>query len=122
MAKMLKPKPQPKPQWRRTTIREWREWSGKTLAEMAVAVDYNEGYLSELENGNRRYNQDLLEKIAEFLKVPVSYLLSRKPEPKSKVLDYSDPYVAAEIMSKLEEPDKRRIGSLIKTYLDTAEK
>lgn len=117
MAKEAAPRTR-QPQWRRTFIREWREYAGKTLAEMAVAVDYNEGYLSDLEKGIRRYNQDLLEQIADFVGVPTTYLLSRKPPVKGKPLDYSDPALIVYGLEKLPEAERRRIGRFVKGYED----
>lgn len=89
-----------------------------TLAELAVALDMNEGYLSSLENGKRRYNQDILEKAAETFKIPVAWLLSRKPMPEDRDVDYSDPYIAASVMADLDPSERKRVGALIKSYRD----
>lgn len=115
MAKMVKAA---RPKWRRTFIREWRLFRQMTLADLALAMDMNEGYLSELENGNRRYNQSILESAAKILKVPEGYLLSRKPTDGESDLDYSDPYVAAPALERIDERDRQRIGTIIKSYQD----
>jgi transcriptional regulator with XRE-family HTH domain len=107
-------------QWRRTTIREHRLAKGMSLAELAQAMEMNEGYLSGLENGRRRYNQDILEKAAKIFDVPVSHLLTRKPLPKDfAAIDYSDPAVAAAAMDELDDADRRRIAGVIASYHKT---
>lgn len=108
-------KPTKPAKWRRTFIREWRIAKGMTLADLAFGMEMNEGYLSELENGQRRYNQDIIERAAKILEVPEVYLLSRKPQESGEI-DYSDPYAAANAMERLDERDRRRIGSIIKSY------
>lgn len=89
-----------------------------TLAELAVALEMNEGYLSSLENGKRRYNQDILEKAAGIFQIPAAWLLSRKPVPADRDADYSDPYVVASVMADLDPSERRRVGALIKSYKD----
>lgn len=113
---MAKTTKQDAPQWRRTFLREWRIWKGLTLAALADTMDTNEGYLSEIENGKRRYNQDHLEAAASIIGVPVTYLLNRKPPPKGEELDYSDPDLAAHLMETLKPAERKHIGSLIKSF------
>jgi len=101
----------------KTTIRDWRLHVGMSLLDLATAMDMNEGYLSDLENGKRRYNQDIIEKAALVLKVPPAWLISRKPVPKiDDRVDYSDPDVAATVMADMEPVDRERVGAVIKTY------
>lgn len=116
MAKTVTKQPAKKPQWRRTFIREWRQAKPMTLAELADKMGMNEGYLSEIENGQRRYNQDILERAATALGVPAGYLLSRKPPPGERKLDYSDPYLAANVLEKLKDDDRQHIAALIESY------
>lgn len=104
-------------QWTRTTIREHRIAMGMTLAELAVAMEMNEGYLSGLENGRRRYNQDILEKASKIFGVPPAHLLYKKPVAKQTgALDYADPAIAASAMDDLDDKDRQRIGGVIATY------
>lgn len=86
------------------------------LAEMAAAMEMNEGYLSELENGQKRYNQDVIEKAAEIIGVPVGYITSRPPPPKGEALDYSDPMLAISVVEDLDPADRVHIGALIESY------
>lgn len=60
-------------------IREWRNFRGLTLEDLAAALDSSKGYVSELERGIRRYNQDLLEGIAKALKCSPADLLATDP-------------------------------------------
>jgi len=89
-------------------------------ADFAHEMEMNEGYLSDLENGMRRYNQDILEKAAKILKIPPTYLLSRKPPaPGEPVIDYTDPGVVAHFMDEMDEGGKRGIGALVREYTST---
>jgi len=108
-------------QWRRTFIREWRiARNNMTQAVLADAMGITEGYLSSLESGNQRYNQDILEKAAAALKVPVSWLLTRKPpvSGSESEADLADPDVAAAIIGELPEDERRRLGLYIKSLKD----
>ena len=45
-------------------FKEWREFRKLTQQDAVDKVGYSKGYISELERGERRYNQDHLEKLA----------------------------------------------------------
>ena len=77
MAK-VKPRRQ-QPQYRRTFIRQWREFRGLTLEQLADRVGSTHATLSRLERGLHPYNQPLLERIAEALRTDPSSLLNRNP-------------------------------------------
>lgn len=108
-----KPKPAG-PKWRRTHLRAWRMWKKMTLADLAHAMPFNEGTLSEIENGRKRYNQDILEKAAAVLEIPPSYLLDRMPPQPGQPIDYSDPTMIAWLMANLSGDRRRTIGQVIK--------
>lgn len=88
-----------------------------TLAEFAVAMEMNEGYLSELENGKRRYNQDILERAAKILGVPAAHLIYRKPVPSApRLKDYEDPAIVAAAIADLSADDRRKLARIIMSY------
>lgn len=89
MAKRAVPIPK-RPQYRRTFIRQWREHRKLTLETLAerigdrlralgLAEDYTHATLSRLERGLVRYEQPILEAIADALNTDVASLLMRDP-------------------------------------------
>lgn len=60
-------------------IREWRKFRGMTMVELAERVDMSHTVLSRLERGQQRYNQALLEQIAEALRTTPADLIMRDP-------------------------------------------
>lgn len=77
--------------FRRTFIRQWRQYNqgrGRkmTQEQLAAAIDMVPSALSMLENGQRGYTQDTLEKIAKVLGTTPSALISRPPSDDGDVL------------------------------------
>lgn len=68
--------------WR---LREWRRARGQSLQALADAIGTSKGYVSELESGKRRYNQDLVEKLAGALDIAPGDLIGRAPAEASGV-------------------------------------
>lgn len=71
---------------------EWRKHSGLTQDEVAEAISKTKGYMSELERGLKRYNQDILEDLAKLYKCQPADLLSVNPldgenRPPAEVVD-----------------------------------
>src|SRR5207302_4562660 len=56
-------------------IRVLREWRDMTQVELVVSVGITQGYLSDLEAGNRKGPVALHQKIARALGVPIDLLL-----------------------------------------------
>lgn len=108
----------PNKAWRRTYLRQWREWGGLKLGELAALTGMNEGYLSEIENGHKRYNQKILEAYAKELKVPAGRLIDRMPPPKGTATDPSDPAVLVATLEGMSEADRRRVVAIIKSLAD----
>jgi transcriptional regulator with XRE-family HTH domain len=48
-------------------LAEWRQFRELTQEQLAERVGSSKGYISDLENSERRYNQDLLERFAKAL-------------------------------------------------------
>ncbi len=68
---------------------EWRRHASLTQEQVADAIGHTKGYVSELERGIKRYNQDILENLARIFGCSPSDLLSRAPDGKdaSEVVD-----------------------------------
>ncbi|MFO1014434.1 MAG: helix-turn-helix transcriptional regulator [Caulobacteraceae bacterium] len=60
-------------------LRQWRKHRGYSLERLAEMIGTSKGYLSDLERGNRRYNQELLELLAEALSTQPSNLINVDP-------------------------------------------
>jgi transcriptional regulator with XRE-family HTH domain len=64
---------------RRWYLKEWRKHRGYTQERLAEMLETSKGYVSDLERGNRPYNQDLLERAADALMCDPADLLMRDP-------------------------------------------
>lgn len=74
-------KPRP---WRKTFLREWREFRGRSLESVAAQMGITHGQLSKIERGIHPYSQHVLETAALEYGCTVSDLLSRAPNPGDK--------------------------------------
>lgn len=62
-------------------LKEWRVRRGLTQEQLADMVGTSKGYISDLENAKRRYNQELLEGLAAALQLAPRDLLSTPDLP-----------------------------------------
>lgn len=63
-------------------LRQWRKYRGMTQERLAEMLGTSKGYISALENGKQRYNQQHLEALAEALMCdPVDLLIRDPTEP-----------------------------------------
>ena len=109
-------------EWRKTYLREWREWKGLKLGEMSDLTGINEGHLSSVERSGRRYNQDILEAYSRIIEVPNGYLLDKRPPPMGEMVDYSDPAMIAYLLEKVTDPKaRRRVADLVKGFIEDDE-
>lgn len=76
---MIKRPLPPRPKFRRTFIRQWREHRGLNQEQLAERLDMTQSHLSMLENGKRGYTQETLEAVADALQTNVANLLTRGP-------------------------------------------
>jgi len=83
-----------KPLYRRTYIREWREWAGLSLRQLADRLEEEPGgktishaSLGRIENGVQAYTQPILEAISTALGVDVYDLLYVHPAKAGEVVD-----------------------------------
>lgn len=83
MAKRITPRPK-KAAYRKTFIREWREFRGLTLEQVVERVrasvgGFTHASLSRIERGLQPYSQPILEALAEALSTEPASLLTRNP-------------------------------------------
>ncbi|MDE2107220.1 MAG: helix-turn-helix transcriptional regulator [Patescibacteria group bacterium] len=64
---------------KRTFIRQWREYRGKSLEEVADKIGKHHSTLSRIERGVQGYNQQEIEALAVELQTDVVSLLTRDP-------------------------------------------
>lgn len=98
------------PQYRRTFIRQWRDFRGLTLEQLAERVDTTHATLSRIERGRQPYGQALLEAIAEALSTDVSSLLMRDP---------SDPDGIWSVWEQAKPGERQMIVDIAKTIIKT---
>lgn len=60
-------------------LKQWRLHRGLSQQQLADRLESSKGYISDLERGVRRYNQDLLEALAFALMCEPADLLMRDP-------------------------------------------
>ena len=86
-------------------LREWRETRGVTQEALASSMDISRGYLSDLERGEKRYNQDMLELAAAALNCSPADLISGPPEgrPETPLNSLDGRLLALSIKAAMEE-------------------
>jgi transcriptional regulator with XRE-family HTH domain len=102
-AKMAKDK-------QRWFLKQWRKHRGYTQERLAEMVGMSPGYFSDLEKGNRRYNQDHLEALAEALRCTPADLIIRDP---------SDPDGIWSVWDDLSAPQRTQVVEIAKTLKRT---
>jgi transcriptional regulator with XRE-family HTH domain len=73
--------------WRRTFIKEWREFRGMTQTELGEAIERSGATISQLENQQSPYRQATLEAIARALGCTTGDLLHRAPQASEALHD-----------------------------------
>lgn len=101
----------PRPHYRRTFIRQWRENRGLTLEQLAERLETTHATLSRIERGLQPYSQALLEAISEALQTDVASLLMRDP---------TDPEGMWSVWDQAQPGERRQIVEIAKTLIKTA--
>ena len=65
-----------RPRW---YLREWRKDRGYSLERLAEMIGTSKGHLGDIERGDRRYNEDILEALAVALRCTPADILRRRP-------------------------------------------
>lgn len=81
-------------------LKEWRKFRGLSQEKLAERVGLHKGDISNYETGKRRYNQDLLEALAEALQCEPADLIMRNP---------SDPEAIWSLLDQAQEGEREEI-------------
>lgn len=101
----------PRPaKFRKTFIRQWREFRGLTLEQLGERLEMTSSYLSMLERAQRGYTQETLEAIANALQTDVASLLMRNP---------TDPDQIWSVWDQAKPGQRRQIVEIAKTLIKT---
>lgn len=93
----------PRKQFRRTFIRQWREFRNLTLERLAERIDMSASALSYLERGQSAYTQETLERIADALGTDAASLIMRNPADEDAIWS---------IWDNASEGEKRQIAEV----------
>lgn len=97
--------------YRRTFIRQWRQFRTLTLEQLADRLEMTPSHLSMLERGQRGYTQETLESLAEALTTDAASLLMRDP---------TDPEAIWSVWDQAKPGQRRQIIEVAKTLIKTA--
>ncbi|HAH11529.1 MAG TPA: hypothetical protein DCL48_15655 [Alphaproteobacteria bacterium] len=89
-------------------LKQWREYRGLSQQRLADRIESSKGYISDLERGIRRYNQDLLEALADALNCDPADLLIRDP---------SDPEGIWSIWDQVPKTERPRLVAMIRALV-----
>jgi len=87
-------------------LRQWRKHRGLSQERLAERIGTTKSRISELETGRERYNQDVLEMLADALECEPGDLLMRDPahDPSCGIF---------ETLRRIPEPDLPRVQKVI---------
>lgn len=91
-------------------LKQWRKHRGYTQERLAEMTNMSIGYLSDLEKGKRRYNQDHLEALATALQCEPFDLIMRDP---------SDPDGIWSVWDQLRPVERSQVVEIAKTLKRT---
>lgn len=110
-------------------LRQWRKHRGLTQERLAERLGTSKGYISDLENGKQRYNQQHLEALAEALDCdPVDLLIRDPTDPEGiwSIWDRVRPVdqdTARRILEQLAQPKEQEGENVVRgrrTFLLTS--
>lgn len=104
----------PKPQKPRHFVREWRKYRGLTQEQLAERAGVTDGAISQLERGDTKYTQPMLEALADALNCAPADLVMRDPTDKAA------PWSIVDQLAKADEPTRRRIIRAVEELLRDA--
>ena len=88
-------------------LKQWRLYRGLSQQQLADRLESSKGYISDLERGVRRYNQDLLEALAYALMCEPADLLMRDPTKENALWS---------IWESVPETDRPKVIEMIKVF------
>jgi transcriptional regulator with XRE-family HTH domain len=94
-------------------LQKIRKERGFTQEQLAEAMTYSPGYISQIERGLSRPNLDTIAGICNFLNCDISEVLSQS----NSVCNYMIPDLN-ELYTQLNPDERRMLYHLLKTYID----
>lgn len=91
-------------------LKEWRKRRGYSQERLAEMIDTSKSYISELESGKRRYNQELIERLADALSCSPADLLAIDPE-----------IALWSILTTLSDKQRRQLAAIAEAIKETGE-
>lgn len=93
-----------------------REKKDLSQLELGKILNLTQQTINNYENGKREPNQEILQKIADYFKVSVDYLLGRSDDPKLRQI--TDPALLKEIeeAKKMMEEASERIYKILEGH------
>jgi transcriptional regulator with XRE-family HTH domain len=91
-------------------IRRWREHAGLSQEQLAEAIGKERSYVSRIENGRRRYDEQFLEATALALNCSIVDLIARDPV---------DPEGLWAIYDRLSPKHRRQLVEMAKIFLES---
>ena len=88
-------------------LKQWRLHRGLSQQQLADRLESSKGYISDLERGVRRYNQDLLEALAYALMCEPADLLMRDTTKEDAIWS---------IWESVPETDRPKVIEMIKVF------
>lgn len=71
-------------------LKQWRKHRGLTQEQLAERTGLSAPYISQLENGQRQYTQELLEILATELRCELADLIMRDPKSPNGIMSVWD--------------------------------
>lgn len=99
-------------------LQAWRKKRGLSQEQLAEMVETSKGYISDLEKGDRRYNQDLLERFAAALQCQPRDLLAHPDVAEPPPADSEEDLLRAEFRAA-SKARKEQILRVVKALKDT---
>lgn len=106
--------------WRRAFFLEWRVYRGMNQEQLAQKMGISVPYLSQLETGDRRWNQKWLESGALALNISVGTLIDHLPPSKDQPVEALGLNTIIAIWQELAAADRRRALAMMKSLKELA--
>ncbi len=93
-------------------IKQWREYRGYTLEELAEKIGVTHGAIQQLETGKTHYRQQMLEALAEALACSAADLIMRNP------LDEDAPWSLFDVWKHATHEKRKQLRKVIEALSD----
>jgi transcriptional regulator with XRE-family HTH domain len=100
------------PKHRPSSLRLFRKRAGLTQKQLAILLEMSDANISRIEQGRQPYKQDIIEKMADILKVHPSDLVSDPQAEPELVADLR------KLLMDASEQSRRRLRTLIQAMIE----